>query len=103
MRPKFCCRMTFHAGLVTKNAPLRWTSTSGLSRSSVISSKSASLTVPALLMRMSTRPHVLTAVSMIAWPPSGVATLLVSATASPPLSLISCAVSLAGLPPLHRR
>ena len=71
MRPKFCCRMTFHAGRVTKNAPLRCTSTSGLSRSSVISSKSASLTVPALLTRMSTRPQVSTAVSMIAWPPSG--------------------------------
>ena len=38
---------------------------------------------------MSTRPQVFIAVSMIACPPSGVATLLVSATASPPLSLIS--------------
>ena len=47
--------------------------------------EAASLTVPALLTRMSTRPQVSSAVSMIAWPPSGVATLLVSATASPPL------------------
>ena len=52
--------------------------------------------MPALLMTMSTRPKASTAVLTIASPPSGVATLLVSATAMPPRSSISLAVVWAG-------
>ena len=57
--------------------------------------------MPALLMTMSTRPKASSAVCTIASPPSGVATLLVSATATPPRSSISLAVVWAGpsLPP----
>ena len=52
--------------------------------------------MPALLMTMSTVPKASSAVWTMASPPSGVATLLVSATASPPRSLISWAVLWAG-------
>src|SRR4051794_3095075 len=45
--------------------------------------------MPALLMTTSTLPNASTAACTIAAPPSGVATELVSATASPPAALIS--------------
>ena len=52
--------------------------------------------MPALLMTMSTRPKASIAVCTIASPPSGVATELVSATASPPAALISSTTVWAG-------
>src|SRR4051794_2258614 len=57
--------------------------------------------IPALLMTMSTRPKASRAVWTMASPPSGVATELVSATATPPASSISFATVWAGpsLPP----
>ena len=68
----------------------------GSSSSGVMLWNVLSRRIPALLMTMSTVPNASTAVCTMAWPPSGVATLLVSATASPPRSLISWAVAWAG-------
>ena len=51
--------------------------------------KSLIAQVPALFTTISSRPKLSIAVLMMAAPPSGVATLLTSATASPPLALIS--------------
>ena len=48
---------------------------------------------------MAMRPQVSSAVSMIAWPRSGVATLLASAIASPPRPMISFAAARAASPP----
>src|SRR3954468_23292071 len=52
--------------------------------------------MPALLMTMSTWPKASSAVFTMDSPPSGVATLLVSATATPPRSSISLATVCAG-------
>src|SRR5581483_1111291 len=88
--------MLIHAGRVTLKAPLRWTSMTGSSRSGVMLWNVLSRRMPALLMTMSTLPKASMAVLTIASPPSGVATLLVSATATPPRSSISLAVVWAG-------
>src|SRR4029450_3823388 len=68
----------------------------GSSRSGVMLWNALSRRMPALLITMSTRPKASIAVSTIAWPPSGVATLSVLATATPPRSSICLAAVWAG-------
>ena len=52
--------------------------------------------MPALATTMSTRPNSSMAWATMAWPPSGVATDVLSATAMPPAARISSATALAG-------
>src|SRR5579875_2532075 len=88
--------MRTHAGLVTLKAPRRWTSMTASTISGVMLWNVLSRKMPALLMTMSTRPKWSTAVCTMASPPSTVATLWVSATASPPASVISFTTDAAG-------
>src|SRR5215208_2113199 len=81
---------------MTWKAPLRCTSSTGSSSSGVMLWNALSRRMPALLITMSTRPNAARAVSTIAWPPSAVATVLVSATATPPRPSISLTVCSAG-------
>src|SRR4051812_28501410 len=81
--------MIDHAGRVTKNAPRRWTSSTGSSWSTVISPNGTLRQTPALCTTASTVPKCVTARSMIAAPPSGVATVSYDATARPPAASIS--------------
>ena len=54
---EFRCHMTFHAGRVTKNAPLRWTSTKGARRSSKTDDPALAANIVEELMRYLTIVH----------------------------------------------
>src|SRR3546814_566991 len=86
-------------------APIRWTSTTKRKSSSVIFAKLLSRSTPALLTRISTRPHLATACATIASTAAMSVTDAPLAIASPPAASISATTACAAEdePPLPSR
>ena len=83
-RPWRWARMLSHTAFVQITAPIRWTSTTSRKSSRVILAKLLSRRMPALLTRMSTRPHLLRVCSTIAPIATSSVTEAAIASASPP-------------------
>src|SRR5438309_4383805 len=88
--------MCGHAARVVLNEPPTCTARCFSRLSASAFGKPAHLTMPALLIKTSTRPNRSTAASTSACAPGGVATSLVSAMAAPPAATISEATADAG-------
>ena len=83
--------MTFEAARVQRKAPLRFTVRTASQSSSFIRRRRPSRVIPALFTRISTRPNVSTARSIIRSESAVTVTLPWTASASPPVDLISAA------------
>src|SRR5215207_2977674 len=105
MRPWFCSRMVSHTALVQWTEPMRCTSRTVRKSASSSFAKLLSRRMPALLTRMSMRPHSLFARAVIACTCAKSATLAPSAMACPPAARISSTTLSAAAeePPLPSR
>ena len=74
MRPERCCRNTMLACFVVVKCPFRWTAMTESHSASLMLKTMRSRRMPALLMRMSSRPKLSSAVRTMRSPPSIVAT-----------------------------
>ncbi len=83
------------AARVQYKVPMKCTAIMASMSASDISCSGPVRRMPALLIRMSTRPQALSAALMIRWADAGSATLSLLATASPPAARISSTTAMA--------